>query len=260
MFRSSNVHGWPQIVLGVYGLTMFGGDVVRGYGCTHVPTLPGRYTKYVQLYTPVSSSCLQRVTAWVMNNPPEFFDSKFIAQGKGREVTRVRSHGCVKVTFNVTTKNMAEWGYSVGGERTLTAAPDALLSGASGGGYESSRPGSPSRQATLGGPSRTALSSQTVASLARARSQTAGISAAINPPSAQGSRESSRLGRATSTAVTSGEQDEFESKYPMSAATGSQQTGLSQRASPAMRPTQGTELGVSQPLSALGPVRVRPGM
>lgn len=85
MFRSSNVYGWPQLVLGVYGLTMWGSDVIRGYGCTHIPTVPGRYTRYVSLYTPVSSSLCQRITAWLTNNPPEFFDSKFIAQGKGRE-------------------------------------------------------------------------------------------------------------------------------------------------------------------------------
>jgi hypothetical protein len=85
MFRSSNVHGWPQVVIGVYGLTVWGGDVIRGYGCTHVPTIPGRYTRYIQLYTPISSSICQRITAWITNNPPEFFDSKFIAQGKGRE-------------------------------------------------------------------------------------------------------------------------------------------------------------------------------
>jgi len=42
-FRSTNVHGWPQIVLSVYGLTAFGQDVVRGYGWAHVPTTPGRY-------------------------------------------------------------------------------------------------------------------------------------------------------------------------------------------------------------------------
>lgn len=117
MFRSTNVHGWPQIVISVYGLTMFGGDVIRGYGCTHLPTTPGRHVKYVPLYVPLSSSLCQRLTAWITGNPPEFFDSKFIAQGKGREVTRVRSQGRVKITFQVTTKNMTEWGYQVQPER-----------------------------------------------------------------------------------------------------------------------------------------------
>jgi hypothetical protein len=33
-------------------------------------------------------------------------------------VTRVKSHGCIKITFNITTKNMSEWGYNVNGERS----------------------------------------------------------------------------------------------------------------------------------------------
>jgi B9 domain-containing protein 1 len=91
------------------GITAFGNDVIRGYGCTHVPLTPGRHVRYLHLYSPVSSSLWQRFTSWVTNNPPEFFDSKFIAQGKGREVTRVKSQGTVKITFNVISKNMAEW-------------------------------------------------------------------------------------------------------------------------------------------------------
>ena len=209
MFRSSNVHGWPQIVLGVYGLTAFGGDVVRGYGCTHVPTQVGRYTRYIQLYTPVSSSLCQRLSAWITNNPPEFFDSKFIAQGKGREVTRVRSHGVVKVTFNVTTKNMQQWGYQMQNERGAampgqgvgtaavgydgqpnyaqldslsrpgSANPAAAFGNLSarsvggGGGMDSSRGGfdrAPSSAAALGVPPRTQLSAATTAGINRQRS------------------------------------------------------------------------------------------
>jgi hypothetical protein len=85
IFRSTNIFGWPQIVIGIYGLTMFGSDVIRGYGCCYLPTTPGRHIRYIHLYTPMSSSLCQRITAWIMNNPPEFFDSKFISQGKGRE-------------------------------------------------------------------------------------------------------------------------------------------------------------------------------
>ena len=40
--RSTNVFGWPQLVLSVYGLTFFGRDVARGYGSIHLPTTPGR--------------------------------------------------------------------------------------------------------------------------------------------------------------------------------------------------------------------------
>lgn len=82
-FRSSNVYGWPQVVLTVYGINMMGKDVVRGYGCMHLPTVPGRYVRYVRLYTPRSSSLCQQFTAWLTGNPPEFFNPKFIAQNKG---------------------------------------------------------------------------------------------------------------------------------------------------------------------------------
>lgn len=46
---------------------------------------------------------------------PEFFDSKFVSQGEGREVTRVKNTGVVKVTVNVMTKGMESFGYNSGG-------------------------------------------------------------------------------------------------------------------------------------------------
>jgi B9 domain-containing protein 1 len=41
-FKSTNIFGWPQIVVSVYGLDAFGRDVIRGYGCIHLPRHPGR--------------------------------------------------------------------------------------------------------------------------------------------------------------------------------------------------------------------------
>lgn len=32
----------PQLVVSVYGLDVFGNDVVRGYGATHIPFTPGQ--------------------------------------------------------------------------------------------------------------------------------------------------------------------------------------------------------------------------
>jgi B9 domain-containing protein 1 len=262
MFRSCNVHGWPQLVLGVYGLTTMGGDVVRGYAATHVPTTPGRHTRYVQLYTPVSSSCCQRLTAWLTNNPPEFFDSKFVAQGKGREVTRVRSHGAVKVTFNVTTKNMSEWGYQVDTERggaqlaaqmqlaqqqqqqqggyddapphSAMTAQSSYSAGGGGGGI-SSRPIS----ASVGGAGQTGSAQFRTTAGGGGGANTLGVpprtqlsastTAALQraTSSTNNSRENSRRGIA---AGSSPDADEFEAKYPMSgAATGAAGGTLSQR-------------------------------
>ena len=38
----SNVYVGPQLVVSVYGYDVFGRDVPRGYGVTHVPITPGR--------------------------------------------------------------------------------------------------------------------------------------------------------------------------------------------------------------------------
>lgn len=113
-FRSTNVHGWPQIVLSVYGINALGKDVIRGYGCVHMPVSPGRHVRYVRLYTPMSSSKCQQLTAWLTANPPEFFDAKFTSQARGREVTRVQSKGVAKLVVNVSTRDMEKWGYQTG--------------------------------------------------------------------------------------------------------------------------------------------------
>ena len=41
-YKSTNAFGWPQLVVCVYGSDVFGRDVVKGYGCTHIPTCAGR--------------------------------------------------------------------------------------------------------------------------------------------------------------------------------------------------------------------------
>ena len=42
VFKSTNVFGWPQLVVSIYGLDDLGRDVVRGYGSLRLPLTPGR--------------------------------------------------------------------------------------------------------------------------------------------------------------------------------------------------------------------------
>ncbi|NWW30032.1 B9D1 protein, partial [Panurus biarmicus] len=91
----------PQIVLSVYGPDFFGHDVVRGYGAVHVPFVPGRHKRTIAMFVPESTSRLQQLTSWFTGRRPEFTDPKVVAQGEGREVTRVRSQGFVTISFNV---------------------------------------------------------------------------------------------------------------------------------------------------------------
>ena len=41
----------------------------------------------------------------------QYYDSKFVTRGEGREVTRVQKTGTVKVQLNVITKGMQQFGY-----------------------------------------------------------------------------------------------------------------------------------------------------
>ncbi|CAF3088160.1 unnamed protein product [Rotaria sp. Silwood2] len=85
-FRSTNPFGWPQLVISGYGLDVFGNDIVRGYGTTHIPISPGRHRIRIPLFVPRSSSRFQQLLAWFFGRRPEFIDPKVIAFNAGREI------------------------------------------------------------------------------------------------------------------------------------------------------------------------------
>ncbi|XP_047427395.1 B9 domain-containing protein 1 [Mugil cephalus] len=113
-FKSTNPAGWPQLVVSVYGPDVFGNDVVRGYGATHIPITAGQHSKSIPMFVPEPSWRLQKFTGWLLGRRPEYTDPKVVAQGEGREVTRVRSQGFVSVSFNIVTKDMKKMGYDAG--------------------------------------------------------------------------------------------------------------------------------------------------
>lgn len=111
-FKSTSVLGWPQIVVKLYSTDFLGRYVNRGYGCCVCPISPGHYIKEVRTYRPVSSSPLKRIFHWLMGTPPEFYDDHFIARGESRNIVRVQCDGVVKISFDVTTKDMGAFGYT----------------------------------------------------------------------------------------------------------------------------------------------------
>lgn len=113
-FKSTNPSGWPQLVLSVYGPDIFGNDVVRGYGVTHIPFTPGQHIRTIPMFVPEPTWRIQKFTSWLLGRRPEYTDPKVVAQGEGREVTRVQSQGFVTVSFNIMTKDMKKLGYDTG--------------------------------------------------------------------------------------------------------------------------------------------------
>jgi len=106
-YRGYNVSGWPQLIMTFTSRDFLGRDVISGYGVTNVPTQPGSYTRYVHVFTPVSSSFLSEFLGMIAGKPAEYVaPNELLHKNEGREVTRVQPTGTVKVQFNVTMKNM----------------------------------------------------------------------------------------------------------------------------------------------------------
>jgi B9 domain-containing protein 1 len=110
-FQSTNAYGWPRLSLALYGLDFLGRDVVRGYGSVTIPPSPGEYHLLVDMYRPISGSFCHQVMNWIHGTLPEYYETKFTAQGEGRAMTRVVSEGNVKVLLNVTVVDMKRFGF-----------------------------------------------------------------------------------------------------------------------------------------------------
>ncbi|XP_047348692.1 B9 domain-containing protein 1 isoform X1 [Vespa velutina] len=113
-FKSTNPHGWPQLIMSIYGLDMFDHDVIEGYGVCHLPLITGHHEKKVSIYVPQSSSTLQQFAAWLTGKRPELIDPAILASGSGRELTRMKVQGHVILTFNVVLKDFLKLGYNNG--------------------------------------------------------------------------------------------------------------------------------------------------
>ncbi len=135
-FKSTNIFGWPRLAISVYGMDMFGRDVIRGYGSVLIPLQAGTHNLKVDMFKPVANSPLNQFFGWLSGNPPEvsrrhafpnhhafnihclicspqFFDARFVSQSEGREVTRVQASGTVNVTVQVVLKGLEKFGYNV---------------------------------------------------------------------------------------------------------------------------------------------------
>jgi hypothetical protein len=63
---------------------------------------------------PVTSNFIQQALGWLVGKQPEFIDPKFVAQGIGREVTRVQSQGTVTVRVTTVMKDFTRFGFRGG--------------------------------------------------------------------------------------------------------------------------------------------------
>ena len=113
LYRSVNPHGWPQIVVVCSGHDYLGRENNQGYGVIHIPTTIGKHERYIKMFAPICSSWITRMAALITGTHAEYIDApKTLADGEGREVTRVKAEGVVKVVFHVRLKGFEKFGYN----------------------------------------------------------------------------------------------------------------------------------------------------
>jgi B9 domain-containing protein 1 len=85
-FRTLSPGGWPQLVLTFIGTNSRGADVVRGYACIHIPTVPGRHERFVRAFCPVRDGFWNSVKVWLNGPECDLADRpETVAGGEGSE-------------------------------------------------------------------------------------------------------------------------------------------------------------------------------
>jgi B9 domain-containing protein 1 len=113
-FRSLNPSGWPQIVITCVYPDFLGREVIKGYGVVHIPTQPGRHERTLQIFSPITSSVILKMVGILAGQRAEIINApKVISTGEGREITRAKSEGSVKIVFQVTLRDMDKFGYMI---------------------------------------------------------------------------------------------------------------------------------------------------
>ena len=114
-YRSTDPYGWPQLVLNCFTVDSDGNEIIKGYGCVHVPTSTGRHKRKINIFraTENESFCGKFFGYNASSNDDKNNDvsePKVIASGKEREISRANCEGFINVTFQVVFRDVDKFG------------------------------------------------------------------------------------------------------------------------------------------------------
>ena len=94
-YRSTDPFGWPQLVLNCFTVDSNGNQIVKGYGCVHVPTSTGRHKRKVHIFRPTENSNLVGkffgYNSKSDDKNDDKTDPKVISSGQEREISRANT-------------------------------------------------------------------------------------------------------------------------------------------------------------------------
>ena len=114
-YRSTDPFGWPQLVLNCFTVDSKGNQIVKGYGCVHVPTSTGRHKRKVHIFRPTENSNLfGKFFGYNSSNSDDKNDDKtdpkVISSGQEREISRANCERFVNVVFQVVFRDVDKFG------------------------------------------------------------------------------------------------------------------------------------------------------
>jgi len=114
-YRSTDPFGWPQLVLNCFTVDSNGNEIVKGYGCVHVPTSTGRHKRKIHIFRATENSNLVgKFFGYNSSNSDEKNDDKtdpkVISSGQEREISRANCEGFVNVVFQVVFRDVDKFG------------------------------------------------------------------------------------------------------------------------------------------------------
>ncbi|XP_013169122.1 PREDICTED: B9 domain-containing protein 1 isoform X1 [Papilio xuthus] len=110
VFSSTNVFGWPQLIITVKARNTFG-DSLRGYSAVLLPPMTGERVISAPLTRPRPATLLGEWLAWLTGRYPELADPKMLANGKENYLLRTESYGSVVVKMSMVSKDLRKLGY-----------------------------------------------------------------------------------------------------------------------------------------------------
>ncbi|XP_011563597.3 B9 domain-containing protein 1 [Plutella xylostella] len=111
VFSSTNVSGWPQIILTVRAKNMMSGDSLRGYALALTPPTAGVRQITSPLLRPRAATMLGEWLAWATGQYPELADPKMLASGKDNYLLRTESYGSITMSLSMISKDLRKLGY-----------------------------------------------------------------------------------------------------------------------------------------------------
>ncbi|XP_058456944.1 B9 domain-containing protein 1 [Malaya genurostris] len=114
--KSTNPHGWPQIVFSLYGNNFWNVETNRGYARVHCPLSGTNCTLRAPLLVPKFSNIWSAAVSWITGINPEMRDPKVLADGSKHKGLASDAYGKVVVSLQAISRGCSkmalDWGQS----------------------------------------------------------------------------------------------------------------------------------------------------